>query len=74
MTFRHSSSGCASERDASLEDIINDALRRGLRDMAAPAKPQKPFRTMSVDLGTPLLPNIDNIGELLSIIEGDAHK
>jgi hypothetical protein len=62
------------ERDASLKDIINEALRHGLRDMATPAKPRKPFRTMSVDLGAPLLPNIDNIGEVLSIIEGDAHK
>jgi hypothetical protein len=62
------------ERDASLKDIINDALRRGLREMTLPSKPRAPFRTMSVDLGPPLLPNIDNIVEVLSIIEGDAHK
>jgi hypothetical protein len=40
--------------------------------MAAPAKPREPFRTMSVDLGAPLLPNIDNIAEVLSIIEGNS--
>jgi Ribbon-helix-helix protein, copG family len=60
------------KRNASLNDIVNEALRQGLRDMATPAKPRKPFRTMSVDLGTPLLPNIDNIGEVLSIIEDNS--
>jgi hypothetical protein len=60
------------ERNASLKDIINEALRQGLRDMAVPAEPRKPFQTMSVDLGTPLLPNIDNIGEVLAIIEDNS--
>ena len=61
-------------RDASLKDVINEALRRGLRDMAGPPKQRKPFRTRSVDLGTPRLPNIDNVAEVLAIIEGEAYK
>jgi hypothetical protein len=61
-------------RDASLKDVINEALRRGLRDMAAPPKQRKPFRTQSVDLGTPRLPNIDNVAEVLAIIEGESYK
>jgi len=52
-------------RDASLKDIINEALRRGLHDMAVPAKPRKPFRTKSVDAGEMLLPDIDNVTEVL---------
>jgi hypothetical protein len=60
--------------DASLKDVINEALRRGLRDMAAPAKPRKPFRTKSVDVGEMLLPDIDNVAEVLALVEGDAYK
>ncbi len=56
-------------RDASLKDLINEALRRGLRDMDAPAKRRKRYRTPSVDLGTPRIANIDNISEVLAVIE-----
>src|ERR1700726_2294031 len=35
-------------RDTSLKDLINEVLRRGLRDMASRPKPRKPFRTKSV--------------------------
>jgi hypothetical protein len=62
------------KREASLKDLINEALRRGLRDMNTPPKQQKPYRTPSVDLGTPRIPNIDNIAEVLAIIEGEAFK
>jgi hypothetical protein len=61
-------------RDASLKDLVNEALRRGLRDMGTRPKPRKPFRTQSVDLGKPLLPNIDNVAEVLAIVEGEAYK
>ena len=62
------------ERNASLKDIINEALRQGLRDMMATAKPRKPFRTMSVDAGEMLLTDIDNVAEVLARVEGDAYK
>ena len=61
-------------RDASLKDIINDALRRGLKDMSPRPKRRDKFRTRPVDLGAPLLPNLDNIGEILAIIEGEGHR
>jgi hypothetical protein len=66
--------GLRRKGNARLKDIINEALRRGLRDMAAPAKPRKPFRTNSVDAGEMLLPDIDNVAEVLALIEGDAYK
>jgi ribbon-helix-helix CopG family protein len=66
--------GLRRKGDASLKDIINEALRRGLRDMAAPAKPRTPFRTKSVDAGEMLLPDIDNVAEVLALVEGDAYK
>jgi hypothetical protein len=61
-------------RDASLKDLVNEALRRGLRDMAAPPRQKKPFRTRSVDLGTPRLSNIDNVAEVLAVIEGEGYR
>jgi hypothetical protein len=62
------------DRNATLEEVVNEALRRGLREMEAQPKPPMPFRTMSVDCGTPLIANIDNVAEALAIIEGGDHK
>ena len=56
-------------REASLKELINEALRRGLRDIDAPAKERKQYRTPSVDRGTPRIANIDNISEVLVAIE-----
>lgn len=58
----------------SLKDIVNQALREGLKQMAAPPRKRAPFRTKSVDLGRCLLPNVDNIAEVLTIGEGDAYR
>jgi hypothetical protein len=58
-------------RDASLKILVNDALRRGLREMTAPAKKPKPFRTRSMDLGRCLVDNLDNISEVLAFAEGE---
>jgi hypothetical protein len=59
------------KRDASLKDLVNEALRRGLREMATRPKPRKPFRTRSVDLGQVRIASIDNIAETLAIAEGE---
>jgi hypothetical protein len=61
------------EREQSLKDIVNDALRRGLRDMQARAKRRKPFRTKTFDMG-PFLVNIDNVAEALAHAEGEDFK
>ena len=61
-------------RDTSLKDLINEVLRRGLRDMDSRPKPRKPFRTKSVDAGALLIPNIDNVAEVLAVVEGEAFK
>lgn len=57
-------------QNTKLKDLVNEALRRGLRDMSA-AKPQKPFRTRSVDCGRLLIDSIDNIAEVLAYAEGE---
>ena len=61
-------------RDASLKDIINDALRRGLDDLTSRPIRREPFQTQSVDLGRLRLPSIDNISESLAVAEGEAFK
>jgi len=48
-------------------------LRRGLREMNAPPRKRKGFRTRTFRMGKPLV-NIDNIAEALAHIEGDGFK
>jgi hypothetical protein len=60
-------------RDVSLKDLINEALRRGLREMNAKLKKRKPFRMKTFHMG-PFLINIDNVAEAIATLEGDAHK
>jgi len=62
------------DRNARLEEVVNEALRRGLREMEVEPKPRKPFRTMSVDCGTPLVANIDNVAEVLAVLDGEDYK
>lgn len=60
-------------REVSLKELVNDALRRGLRDMRAPPKKKKPFRTRTYNMGEQLI-NIDNTAEVLAYLEGEDHK
>ena len=62
------------QQDASLKDIINDALRRGLEDLSRRPKQKQPFKTHSVDLGRLRLPSIDNVNESLAAAEGEAFR
>lgn len=61
-------------RDIGLKELVNDALRRGLRDMSAPTRKGELFRTKSFDAGPPLIDNVDDIAEVLAIIEGETHR
>jgi Ribbon-helix-helix protein, copG family len=61
-------------RDGSLKDLINEALRRGIKDMGARAKPREPVRTRSVDLGRLRIGSLDDISEALAVVEGEGHK
>jgi hypothetical protein len=60
-------------RQLNLKDIVNEALRRGLREMRAPPRKRKPFRTQTFNLG-PALINIDNVWEAIAIVEGEDYK
>jgi Ribbon-helix-helix protein, copG family len=61
------------QREQSLKDVINDLLRRGLREMRTRPKPKKPFRTKTYDMG-PFLVNIDNVAEAIAHAEGEDFK
>jgi predicted CopG family antitoxin len=59
--------------NASLKDLVNEALRRGLRDINEQPKKRKPFRTRTFNMGEALI-DIDNIAEAIAYAEGDAYK
>jgi hypothetical protein len=61
-------------RNASLKDLVNEALRRGLKDMSGRTKQREHVQTRSVALGRLRIAGLDNIGEVLAIAEGEAYK
>ncbi|NUM56319.1 MAG: DUF2191 domain-containing protein [Candidatus Hydrogenedentes bacterium] len=62
-------------RDASLKEVVNEALRMGLRQLSSPPpKNPKGPPTKSVDLGRCRFASLDNIGEVLAIAEGEWHR
>jgi hypothetical protein len=63
-----------ARRHEGLKAVVNEALRQGLKQMSAPAPRPTPYRTPSVDTGRPLLPNVDDVAEVLAIAEGDWHR
>jgi hypothetical protein len=61
-------------RNASLKNLVNEALRRGLKDMTSRTKRREYLQTRSVALGRLRVAGLDNIGEALAIAEGEAYK
>jgi hypothetical protein len=66
--------GLRKTRDASLKELINEALRRGLSEMTDPSKRRERVRTRAVSLGGLRIASIDNIAEALAIAEGEKFK
>lgn len=60
-------------RHASLKDIVNEALRRGLLDMSAQTRKRKSFRTRAFHMGKPLV-SIGNVADALAHQEGESFK
>jgi hypothetical protein len=58
-------------RGMNMDQLVNEALRRGLRDIGAHLKAREPFRTRSFDCGRLLLDNVDCIGEVLAILDAE---
>ncbi|MEW6751176.1 MAG: hypothetical protein AB1505_09385 [Candidatus Latescibacterota bacterium] len=61
-------------RSVPLRSLINNALREGLRLLAEPERPRPQHSTKEVALGRCLLGSVDDIGEALSIAEGERFR
>jgi len=62
------------ERKAGLKQTVNAALREGLPRMLESPANRPRFETPTLNLGQCLLPNLDNIAEVLETIEGVWYK
>jgi hypothetical protein len=60
------------ERDLGLKEIVNEALRRGLRQIETP-KVREPFKVHAFEVGKPLHP-IESLADALAFAEGEDHK
>jgi hypothetical protein len=58
-------------RKAGLKQIVNEALRQGLRQMTAPPAPRPQYRTQPASLGRCLIGSLDDVSEALAIAEGE---
>jgi hypothetical protein len=61
------------KREMGLKELVNDLVRRGIKDLNTPPKKKESFRTKAVDLGRPLI-DVTNVAEALAIAEGEAFK
>lgn len=57
-----------------LKEIVNRALRFGLRHLETQAEPRAPFETAEVSLGRCLLGDLVSVSEALAVAEGDDFK
>ena len=58
----------------SLKDVVNEALRVGLRELTQPPPASKRFRTKSVNLGRCLFGGVDDVAEVLAVAEGESFR
>jgi len=61
-------------RKDELRVVVNEALRYGLRRMSGPPERRATYPTPSIDTGRCLIPNVDEVAEVLAVAEGGWHK
>ena len=61
------------DRDSSFKDVVNEALRLGLREMRAPQQDRQAFRTESHGMGAARI-GIDDVAEALADSEGESFR
>ena len=61
-------------RGQTFKTIVNEALRHGLRAMAAPSAPSVDYETPAVDLGRCLAGSLDDVTEALAVAEGEGFR
>jgi len=63
-----------AERPVSLKDLVNEALRLGLRHIEEPPKEAGTYATSSGSLGGCRLPSLDDVAEALALAEGEGFR
>jgi Arc/MetJ family transcription regulator len=58
----------------SLKQLVNETLRRGLKERGQQRKEREAVQTRAVALGRVRVASIDNIAETLAIVEGETFK
>jgi hypothetical protein len=61
------------QRNVSLKEVVNTALRGGLTAMVQPPKERPQFQTRTLATGKRLIP-IDSIADALAIAEGENYR
>jgi hypothetical protein len=59
------------KRKLSLKGAVNEALRRGLREMEEDAPHRPAYSTEPVSLGECLIGSLDDVSEALAVAEGE---
>lgn len=62
-----------AERGGSLKEVVNDALRRGLRHLDEEL-PGEPYRTPPASLGRLKVGSLDDVAEALAAAEGEEFR
>ena len=64
------------DRRQTFTAVVNDVVRRGLASATAssPGPRRRKYTTAPVSLGPPLLPDLDNVAEILALAEGEDHR
>ena len=58
----------------SFKVTVNNALRRGLKEILSPKKSSDTFKTKTVDLGQCKLKSIDSIADAIAFAEDETFK
>lgn len=58
----------------SFKEVVNDALREGLRRLEAKPHAGTPYETRAVSLGKCRLSNLDDVAEALASAEGESFR
>lgn len=56
-----------------LRDLVNEALRLGLKEMTTPTRSETAYRTRTVDLGRCLVGSLDDVAEVLASAETQSY-